>query len=153
MMYRLLAFQPSIATECSMKINAYLNFDGQCAEAFRFYEQVLGGTITFMQTHGESPMRDQTPPEWHDRVMHVRLEVDGQVLMGSDFPPQDVHKPQGFALSIHLDDPADAERIFAGLVEGGTVTMPLQKTFWAGHFGMLTDRFGTPWMINCEQGA
>jgi PhnB protein len=153
MMYRLLAIQPPIATECSMKINAYLNFDGQCAEAFRFYERVLGGAITMMQTHGESPMRDQTPPEWHDRVMHVRLEVDGQVLMGSDFPPQYATQAQGFAVSIHVDEAADAQRLFAGLAEGGSVTMPLQKTFWAGHFGMLTDRFGTPWMVNCEQDA
>jgi PhnB protein len=153
MMYRLLAFQPTIATECTMKINAYLNFDGQCAEAFRFYERVLGGTIEIMQTHGDSPMRDQTPPEWHDRIMHVRLVVDDQVLMGSDFPPQYATKAQGFAVSLHVDDPADAERVFDALAEGGSVGMPLQQTFWAARFGMLTDRFGTPWMVNCEQGA
>jgi len=152
MLYRLFATPSPFATECIMKINAYLNFDGQCAEAFRFYEEVLGGSIAFIQTHGDSPMRDQTPPEWHDRVMHVRLEVDGQVLMGSDYPPQYATKAQGFAVSIHVDEPEDAERVFAGLAEGGAVTMPLQKTFWAGRFGMLTDRFGTPWMVNCERG-
>ena len=135
-----------------MKLNAYLLFSGQCAEAFRTYERVLGGRITFLQTHGESPVRDQTPPGWHDAVMHVSLEVDGQVLMGSDVPPQDFHKPQGFSVALHVDDPAEAQRVFDGLAEGGSVTLPLQKTFWAGRFGMLTDRFGTPWMVNCEKG-
>ena len=135
-----------------MKINAYLNFNGQCAEAFRTYERVLGGKITFIQTHGDSPMAGQTPPEMRDAVMHVRLEVDGQVLMGSDVPPEYFEKQQGMSVAIHVDDPAEAQRVFDGLAEGGHVTMPLQKTFWAGRFGMLRDRFGTPWMVNCEKG-
>ncbi|MBV9881187.1 MAG: VOC family protein [Gemmatirosa sp.] len=136
-----------------MRFNAYLNFAGQCAAAFRFYEQLFGGKIEMMQTHGESPMADQVPPEWQDAVMHVRLAVGDQVLMGSDAPPGHFRTPQGFAVSIQLADVAQAERIFAGLAEGGVQTMPLQQTFWAARFGMVTDRFGTPWMVNCEQGA
>jgi PhnB protein len=142
----------STMRELAMQINTYLNFSGQCAEAFRFYERVLGGTIEFMQTHGESPMRDQTPPDWHDAVMHVSMTVGSQRLMGSDAPPQYFEKAQGFSVSIHVDEPAEAERVFSELSEGGQVRMPLQKTFWAGRFGMMVDRFGTPWIINCEKG-
>jgi PhnB protein len=136
-----------------MKINPYLNFNGQCAEAFRTYERVLGGKITFMQTHGESPMADQVGPEWQDAVMHTTLEVGDQVIMGSDAPPPYFEKPQGFSVSIVLGDPAEAERIFAGLSEGGQVRMPMQKTFWAERFGMCVDRFGIPWIVNCDAGS
>ncbi len=137
-----------------MQVNPYLNFDGQCAEAFRFYAQVLGGTIEAMMTHGESPIAGQVPPGWHDRILHARLVVGDQVLLASDSPPEQYQKPQGLYVSLSIDKPADAQRIFDALAENGTVTMPFEKTFWAaGGFGMLVDRFGTPWMINCEQGA
>jgi PhnB protein len=135
-----------------MQIHTYLLYNGQCGEAFRFYERVLGGTIDFIQTHGESPMADQTPPELRDKVMHVHMTVGDQVLMGSDAPMQHFEKPQGFSVSLGIEDPAEAERVFNALAEGATVTMPLQKTFWAGRFGMLVDRYGIPWMINCEKG-
>jgi len=134
-----------------MQLNAYLSFNGQCAEAFKLYERVLGGKIEMMMTHGESPQ--QTPPEWKDRIMHARLVAGDAVLMGADAPPEYYSKAQGFCVSIGVDDPAAAERIFAGLAEKGTVQMPLQKTFWALKFGMLIDRFGTPWMVNCEEKA
>jgi PhnB protein len=134
-----------------MQIHTYLLFDGDCAEAFRTYERVLGGNIDFIQTHGESPMADQTPPELRDKVIHVHMTVGDQVLMGSDAPPEHFDKPQGFSVSIHVDDPAEAERIFNALAEGGQVTMALEKTFWADRFGMLVDRFGTPWMVNCAE--
>ena len=136
-----------------MQINAYLNYDGQCREAFQLYERVLGGQITMIHTFGESPMADQTPPELKDWVMHVRLEVGDQVLMGSDAPPPHFDKPQGISISIGTRDPDEAERIFNGLSEGGQVTMPLQKTFWAERFAMFTDRFGIPWMVNCETAS
>jgi PhnB protein len=137
-----------------MKFTPYLNFNGQCAEAFRFYEQVLGGRIEMMMTHGESPIAGEVPPAWHDRIMHARLAVGDQVLMASDSPPEYYQKPQGLFVSIHVDKPADAERIFNALAEDGKVTMPFEKTFWAaGGFGMLVDRFGTPWMVNCEREA
>ena len=136
-----------------LQVNPYLNFNGQCAEAFKFYEQVLGGKIEMMMTYGESPAAEHTPPGSQDRIMHVRLVVDGQVLMGSDSPPEYFEKPQGISVSLNVDEPDEAERIFNAFADGGTVTMPIQKTFWAGRFGMLVDRFGIPWMVNCEKGA
>lgn len=133
-----------------MQINPYLMFNGCCAEAFRFYEQLLGGRITMMQTHGESPMADQVAPAMKDMIIHARMELGDQVLMGSDAPPDHYRAPQGFHVSVQFDDPAEAERIYAGLAENATIVMALQKTFWAERFAMLTDRFGTPWLVNCE---
>ena len=137
-----------------MQVNPYLNFNGQCAEAFRFYEQVLGGKIEGMMTYGESPMGGEVPAESRDRVLHARLVVGDQALMASDSPPEMYQKPQVLHISLNVEQPADAQRIFDALAENGTVTMPFEKTFWAaGGFGMLVDRFGTPWMVNCEQGG
>jgi PhnB protein len=135
-----------------MQLNPYVIYDGQCEAAFRLYERCLGGKLE-MLTHAESPMADQAPAGWGKKIMHARLEVDGWVLMGSDAPPGHHETPQGFSVTLGVDSPAEAERVFNGLAEGGTVRMPLQKTFWAASFGMLVDRFGTPWMINCEGGA
>jgi PhnB protein len=98
-------------------------------------------------------MLDKTPPEWHNKIMHVGLMIGDQELMGSDNPPGYSETPQGFSVSIGVDDPAEAERIFHTLAENGTVKMPFQQTFWAYRFGMLVDQFGVPWMINCEQAA
>ena len=136
-----------------MQLNPYLVFNGQCKEAFTFYAQVLGGKIESMQTHGESPMREQAPPEWRDSILHAHLVVDDQVLLGSDSPPAPYEQPKGFSVSLSVDNPAEADRIFQALAAGGTVQMPIQQTFWASRFGMLTDRFGIPWMVNCEQPA
>lgn len=135
-----------------MQFHSYLFFDGQCAEAFRFYEQVLGGKLE-MQTHGDSPIAGEVPPETHDLILHASLKVGDALLMGSDSPPEHFEKPQGFSVSIQVDDPADADRIFHALAENGTVKMPIEKTFWATRFGMLVDRFGTPWMVNCDQAG
>lgn len=135
-----------------MKINPYLLFAGQCEEAFKFYEKLMGGKIEFMMSFANSPGQDQVPPEWRGKVMHARMSTPGGVLMGSDPPPGRQQKAQGFSVSLSVDDPAEAERIYQGLAEGAiTVTMPIQETFWAKRFGMLTDRFGIPWMINCEK--
>jgi PhnB protein len=133
-----------------MEMSPYLNFNGNCAEAFRFYERVLGGSIVMMQTHGESPMRDQTPPEWHSRVLHVRMTVGNAVLMGSDAPPQHQETPQGFSVSLSFSTPAEAERVFNALAHGGRITMPFQATFWSAGFGAVVDQFGTPWMVNTD---
>ena len=135
----------------TMKINAYLHFDGRCEAAFKFYEQCLGGKIVFKMTYGESPMADQSPPGWRDKIMHASLLVKDQVLMGSDAPPDRYDAPKGFSMSLNFTDAAEAERIFNALLEKGTVVMPLQTTFWAERFGMLSDQFGIPWMINCEK--
>jgi PhnB protein len=136
-----------------MDLCPYLNFNGQCAEAFKLYERVLGGTIVMMQTHGESPMKDQVPPGWRDMIIHARLVVGDKVLMGSDAPPEHYAAPQGISVSINVDSPAEAERIFTALVENGKATMPFGKTFWSPAFGMLVDRFGIPWIVNCEPAA
>jgi PhnB protein len=136
-----------------MQMNAYLTFDGECEAAFKFYEQRLRGKIAMKMTHGESPMGEQTPPAWRNKIMHARLVAGDAVLMGSDAPPGRYEKPKGVWVSLGVDKPAEAERIFHALAENGTVAMPLQKTFWAERFGMLVDRFGIPWMINCEGAA
>lgn len=137
-----------------MELNPYLNFNGQCAAAFKFYEQCLGGKIVFMQTFGESPMKEHVPAGAHDKIVHARLVVGDKVLMGSDAPPGAPYAaPQGMQVVIGVASPAEAERLFNALVENGKVTMPFQKTFWSSGFGMLVDRFGIPWMVNTEQAA
>ena len=135
-----------------MQMNPYLGFDGKCEAAFKFYEKVFGGKIVMMMKYGDSPMAGKTPPELKDNVMHARITVaDDVVLMGSDAPPQMYEPMKGMSVSVSIDKPDDADRIFAALAENGTVRMPIQETFWARRFGMLTDQFGTPWMINCER--
>ena len=134
-----------------MQLNPYLMFDGRCEAAFAFYAQCLGGEIVAMITNGESPVADQVPSERHDKILHARLVLGDQVLMGSDAPPEHHEEPQGFSVTLGVDDPVEAERIFGALAEDGTVRMPLQETFWAVRFGMLVDRFGIPWMVNCER--
>jgi PhnB protein len=133
-----------------MQLNTYLVFNGRCEEAFKFYEQCLGGKIAAMFTHAGTPAAEHVPPEWLDKIMHVRLEVGESILMGSDAPPDRYKPPQGFSVNIAVEKPAEAERIFHALAEGGNVGMPLQQTFWAARFGMVVDRFGIPWMVNCE---
>lgn len=136
-----------------MQLNPYLFFDGQCEAAFKFYEKCLGGKITAMLVHEGTPAAEHVPPEWRNKIMHARLVLGDQVLMGSDAPPDHRQKPQGFSVTLGVDKPGDAERIFHALAEGGKVTMPIEETFWAHRFGMLVDKYGTPWMINCEKHA
>ncbi len=133
-----------------MQLNPYLTFNGQCEAAFKFYEQCLGGQVGAIFRYGGSPMADQAPADWHDKVMHGSLTVGGQVLMGGDVAPDRYEEPKGFALSLQIKSSADAERIFHELAKGGRVAAPLEKTFWAERFGMAVDRFGIPWLINCE---
>lgn len=136
-----------------MSINPYLNFDGTCAEAFKFYVQVLGGKDLQIMTFGDIPPGEETPPMTErekDLVMHARFTVGDITVMGSDAPGGRYNKPQGFSVSIGVDTPEEAERMFAALAEGGEIGMPIAKTFWAKRFGMVKDRFGTPWMVNCE---
>jgi PhnB protein len=132
-----------------MKLNAHLNFGGQCEAAFQFYERCLGGKIQTMLSYGDSPMADQVPAKWQSKILHATLSVGDDVLMGADVLAEQYEKPQGFSVLLHLDDPAEAERIYQALAENGTVQMPLQKTFWAALFAVLVDSYGTPWEINC----
>jgi PhnB protein len=136
-----------------MELSPYLMFDGQCEKAFSFYAKVLDGEVVAMLPHRGTPAADHVPEEWLDKILHARLEVGGQVIMASDAPPAYRQAPQGFAVSLSVQSPEETERIFNALAENGTVTMPLESTFFSARFGMLTDQYGIPWMINCEQPA
>lgn len=133
-----------------MQINPYLSFRGHCEEAFTFYASCLGGQLGPIFRYAGSPLADQVPPDWQDKVMHGSLTVGGQVLMGADLAPQLYEESKGYSLSIQIANTADAERMFSDLSRDGRVTMPLQQTFWASRFGQVVDRFGIPWVINCE---
>jgi PhnB protein len=135
-----------------MQLNPYLTFNGQCEAAFKFYEKHLKGKIEMMMAHKDSPAAEQTPPAMRDKIMHARISIGDAVLMGSDAPLGSSEGITGFSVSLSVDTPAEAERVFKALAEKGSVRMPLEKTFWATRFGMLVDQFGVPWMINCEQG-
>jgi PhnB protein len=133
-----------------MQLIAHLNFNGNCEAAFKFYEETLRGKITFLMRVGESPMGDKAPAEMKEKIMHATLEApDGAVLMGADHPQGKKVTPTGFCVSVQLKEPAEAERIFKALSEGGQVQMAFQKTFWSPGFGMCIDRFEIPWMVNC----
>ncbi|MBV7482692.1 VOC family protein [Bordetella sp. BOR01] len=133
---------------------AYLTFDGNCADAMRFYEHTLSGRIEAMLTYGQAPDGTDIPAGAQDRIMHARLSLDGQTLMASDAAGNQPYQgQQGVSLVLAFPTVSDATRIFNNLAEGGTVTMPLQKTFWAEAFGALTDRYGTSWLINGGQMA
>jgi PhnB protein len=136
-----------------MRINPYLNFNGQCEEAFKFYERTFAGKIEFAMTHGNSPMAEQVAPEWRDKIMHICLAFGDQLLLGSDAPPEHYQPQQGFFLQVAVKSPSEAEHLFQTLSENGKVCMSMQETFWSPRFGMLVDKFGTPWMINCEGAA
>lgn len=131
---------------------AYLAFDGNCREAMRFYEQALDGTLEVLMTNGESPLACHFPPEQQDRILHARLALPGGgVLMAGDCPQRAGYQGiQGVSLTLNYDTIAEAERAFAALAPGGTVTMPMQPSFWAKTWGMLVDRFGTSWIVNGE---
>jgi PhnB protein len=132
------------------QINPYLMFGGNCEEAFKFYEKALGGKIEMMSRFADAPAEMQQSPEWKNKIMHVSLSAGNVKLMGSDAPSGHQQTPQGFAVSLQVADPQAGEALFKTLSEGGAVTMPFQPTFWAKGFGMCTDRFGIPWMVNCE---
>lgn len=129
----------------------HLNFKGNCLEAFKFYADTLGGRIVFSMTFAEAPGAERVPPEARDKIIHARVDLGSQFLLGCDAFGEHYQKPQGFSLMAEVDKPAEAEEVFRKLAAGGTVTMPFGETFWAHGFGMCTDRFGTPWMVNCAK--
>jgi PhnB protein len=129
----------------------YLAFNGNCAEAMRFYAKVLDGKLE-MLNFGQSPMADQTPKDALDRVMHARLALGGGAsLYAGDVPPgtpyQGIH---GVSITLNYDTVAQAQQVFEALADGGKLNMPFGPTFWAKGFGMLTDKFGCPWIVNGE---
>ena len=134
-----------------MQASPHLHFKGNCREAFNFYAETFGGRIAFAMTYGESPAAAQTPPEVRDQIIHARLEFGNHAVMGCDAPGERYQKPQGFNVLATVPELPEAERAFTALARDGTVVMPFGPTFWAHGFGMCTDRFGVPWMVNCEK--
>lgn len=140
-------------------VNVYLTFDGNCEEAFNFYKSVFGGEFPYIGKFGDMPSREGMPPLADDvknRVMHVSLPISEEtMLMGSDSMPgmHEVKQGNNFSLSINANSREEAERLFGALSEGGTVTMPLENTFWGAFFGMWTDKFGINWMVNYDDPA
>ena len=146
-----------------MQFTPYLNFDGNCAEAFAFYAKLFGGTIVYQGTFGEMPPQEGMPPlpeSARQRIMHVHLQIKQQSLMGSDaMPGADAscgggfQPAQGLWVSIQVANAAEGQRVFDALALGGQVVMPFAATFWSTGFGMVKDRFGTPWMVNVSTPA
>jgi PhnB protein len=134
----------------TMQLTVYLSFKGQCEAAFKFYERCLGGQLGAIFHYAGSPAANQVPADWQDKVMHGSLTLGDQVLMGADVVPDRYEEPRGFSLSLQITGTAEAERIFHQFAQGGRIVLPLEKTFWAARFGMVVDRFGIPWLINCE---
>ena len=131
-----------------MKLIPYLNFSGNCREAMEFYATLLNAEIDYMQTHGESEIADQIPPEHHNAVLHASLRGDDFYLMASDAMPGTECKAGSSHVALVVDSVEDAERVYSALSDDATITMPLEETFFSKRFGMLIDRFGTPWMID-----
>lgn len=132
-----------------MRINPYLSFKGQCREAFEFYAKTFRGEIAMIMSQGESPMAAELPAASRDLIMHAELHIGDQVLMGADAVEGCGPSQGNGCVTITVDSIDEAERLFAALSAGGTVFMPMAETFWAQRFGVASDRFGTPWMINC----
>lgn len=135
-----------------MRINPYLNFAGQCREAFTLYQSVFGGELE-MTAHKDTPSAQHVPADMQDKIMHAILRIGDAVIMGSDAPMATANDFSGTYIAVHLTTPEEADRTFAALKEGGTVEMDLAETFWAKRFGMLRDRFGVKWMFNVDQPA
>jgi PhnB protein len=134
-----------------LEVAAYLSFKGDCEAAFKCYEEVLGAKLGLFFRYADSPMADVVPEGWETKVMHGSVRIDGKLLEGADVPPERYERPQGFSLSLNVKSVEDAERVFESLRSGGEVRYPIAKTFWSERFGMVIDRFGIPWMINCER--
>lgn len=145
----LVVAEPSLTHEtqtrgAQMQLAVYLNYRGNCEQAFRFYEQHLGGRITGMVPHGESP-NPSIPADWKGKVLHARIEIDSTVLMGADIPQAEPMRSAYLTLS--LDREEEAERVYDLLAGDGEVFMKMEKTPFANRFAMLRDRFGTNWML------
>jgi PhnB protein len=134
-----------------MRASFHLTFAGRCEDAFKFYERVVDAKIDFLQRYGDSPADGRIPLDWRDKVVHASLTIGDAQLAGVDLPPGEFEPPQGFYVLLSIGDAATAARVFEALAEGGTIRMPLQKTFWSIAFGVLIDQFGIPWEISCTQ--
>lgn len=133
-----------------MRCSPHLCFDGQCEAAFRVYHELLGGRLTTLLKYGESPMAGQVPAQYRDRIIHATLDLGDQELLGADVFPEDYRQPQGFFVTLGIEEYDRAKTVFEALAEGGQVRMPFQETFWSPGFGVVIDRFGIPWEIHRE---
>lgn len=134
-----------------MKLTTSVSFDGRCEAAFEFYAAQLGGAIEYLLRWGQSPMVADVSSDWHDKILYARLALGPTDLVGADIPPQDFKPPQGFSVLLGVDTIDEAERIFDALADGGAVKMPLEERFWSARYGVVVDRFGIPWDVNCER--
>ena len=134
-----------------MQLLTYLNYGGNCRQAFEFYAEHLGGRITMLTTHGEAPEAPPGPPQWKDAVLHARLELGGTTVLGADIPPDRFQPMRSAYLTLLLASDEEAERVYALLSEGGQIFMEMEETFFARRFAMLRDRFGTSWMLLHER--
>ena len=131
-----------------MQLHTYLNYGGNCEQAFRFYEQHLGGKITMLMKHGENPTPGPgIPPEWNDKVLHARMNLGGTELLGADIPKDRFQPIRSAYLSLTVDSSQEAERVYGLLSDGGEIFMKMEETFFATRFAMLRDRFGTSWLL------
>lgn len=130
-----------------MKLNAYLNYGGNCEQAFRFYEQHLGGKIIAMMTYGQQPDASKVSPEQRNSILYANMTIGGTELMASDAPPDRFQPMRSVYLSLTVESTEEAERIYKLLSDGGEIFMPIEETFFAFRFAMLRDKFGTSWMI------
>ena len=130
-----------------MQLHTYLNYGGNCEQAFRFYEQHLGGKITMMMRHGDQPNTSGVSPEWKNAILHARINIGGTELLGADIPPDRFQPIRSAYLSLTVSSIEEAERIYALLSNGGQIFMPMEETFFAYRFAMLRDQFGTSWML------
>jgi len=133
-----------------MQMTVNLNFKGDCEEAFKFYEQHLGGQPGTIFRYGGSPLEHSVPADWSDKVMHGSVKIGDLLLMGGDVAPDRYEEPKGIVLSLQIETADEAQRVFRELAQGGNTVMPFEKTFWSAGFGMLVDRFGIPWQVNCN---
>ena len=134
-----------------MKLDVYLNYNGNCEQAFRFYEQHLGGKITMMMRHGEGPDQANVPADQKKAILHARIEIGKSVLMGADIPSAEPMRSAYLTLTVDSDK--EAERLYALLSDGGQIFMKMEETFFATRFAMLRDNFGTSWMLLRERPA
>ena len=134
-----------------MKVQAYITFGGRCEEALEFYKKSIGAEITSLMRWKESPDNDMKgPPGYEEKIMNASFRIGETELMADDGMGEAPAQFRGVTLAIEVADDAEAKRIFTALGEGGNVMMPLAKTFWTSSFGMLTDKFGVPWMVGVE---
>ncbi len=136
-----------------MDLNPYLTFPGTCAEALEFYAEVFGGQVEAVQTVADSPMAGDMPPEAQSQVMHGRVRIGERLIMASDDLQGTYEAPRGLYIQTAFDDVEKASRVFSRLAKNGQVVMPFGPTFWAAGFGMCRDRYGVPWMVNCDAPA